>query len=71
MIIDRYHIFCTEFGRDEEVGRLQPELNHEEFWEVTFKPYFAKYIGYRSFIGTWPGCICTLQALFKGFLRKY
>lgn len=71
MRLNRYHIFCTEFDREEEVGRLCPDLKDDELWEITFKPVFARYIGYRSFVGTWAGCVCTLQALFKGKLRKY
>lgn len=71
MTIKRYHILCTEFGSEEEVGRLQPDLLHDGFWEIVFKPHFARYIGYRSFVGEWAGCVCALQALFKGKLRKY
>lgn len=71
MIINRYHIYCSEFEREEKVGRLTPCLENEEFWEITFKPVFSRYIGYRSFIGSFAACTCTLHALFKGFLRKY
>lgn len=71
MTITRYHIYCSEFGKEEEVGRLAPCLEQDKYWEIIFKPVFSRYIGYRSFIGEWSSCISVLNTLFVGFLRKY